>query len=112
MELQQEERHEVVLRQVSDVRHRVSNLEARETLSKGFFERVGKMFDRIDALEKTAADRGELGAIEQRLDSIEKEEIKEQAVKDFKKVISSGKWLGALLGLGQLAILAKAMGWF
>ena len=77
MEQMQEERHEAVLRQVSDVRHRVANLEARESMSKEFFSRVGALFDRVDALEKR--------------------EIAEQAVGEFKKYLLGGGFLGLVL---------------
>jgi hypothetical protein len=72
-----EERHEAVLRQVSDVRHRVANLEARDSLSKDFTSRVGKLFDRVDALEKR--------------------QIAQAAVTEFKKYLLGGSVLGALL---------------
>jgi hypothetical protein len=81
METVNEERHDVVLRQVSDVRHRVANLEARETLSKEFFSRVGRLFDRVDQLEKN--------------------EVAEKAVQDFKtyqrNLLTGGSILGVIL---------------
>jgi hypothetical protein len=81
MEATHEERHEVVLRQVSEVRHRVANLEAERSLSREFFSRVGQLFDRVDALEKN--------------------EIAEKAVADFKvyqrNLLTGGSILGAIL---------------
>lgn len=77
METVNEERHETVLRQVSDVRHRVANLEAKETLSKEFYRRVGTLFDRVELLEKR--------------------DIAEQAVGEFKKYLLGGGFLGLLL---------------
>jgi hypothetical protein len=72
-----EERHDVVLRQVSDVRHRVANLEARDTLSKEFTSRVGGLFDRVETLEKR--------------------DIAQAAVTEFKKYLLGGSVLGAVL---------------
>lgn len=79
METQQEERHDVVLKQVSDVRHRVANLEAERTLSKEFFQRVGALFDRVEQLEK--------------------HEIAETAVGEFKKELLSMKWIAGVLSV-------------
>ena len=87
METVSEERHEVVMRQVSDVRHRVANLEAKETLSKEFFSRVGQLFDRVDALEKA--------------------NIATHAVGEFKKYLFGGSVLGAVLVAMQIYQLVK-----
>jgi hypothetical protein len=91
METVGEERHNVVLAQVSDVRHRVANLEAIRVLSDGFVERVGALFDRVDALEKS--------------------ELRDRAVDEFKTklrvTILGGSVLGAVVVILQIISLLE-----
>lgn len=87
MEIQQEERHDQIVKQVSDVRHRVANLEAERVLSKDFFKRVGSLFDRVEAIEK--------------------KEIADEAVTNFKKYVLGGSFLGVVLVVLQIWSLIR-----
>jgi hypothetical protein len=82
-----EERHEAVLRQISDVRHRVVQLELRDSLGKEFMERISHLFTRVDALEKQS--------------------IAHAAVAEFKKYLLGGSLLGATLVALQIYQLIK-----
>jgi hypothetical protein len=89
MEGQGEERHNVLLTQVSDVRHRVANLEHRDVLSKEFMSRVGGLFDRVDQLEKA--------------------EMAERAVIEFKTKLKTTTIGGSLLGAVLLVLQILAL---
>lgn len=98
-------RFNALANEVSTERHRVSNLLARESLSKDFMARAGRIFERIEQLEKEAARRSEIQTVAQRLEALEKQDVAENAVKDFKKYLFGGSILGALLVVLQIAQL-------
>ena len=104
-------RFQTLAQEISTERHKLANFMAKDNLTKDFMRRVGITIDKVEQLEKEAAREQDIEEVKARIDAIEREEIAERAVKDFKKVLTGGKWLGALLGTGQLLLLAKAMGW-
>lgn len=108
-------RFEVLAKEISVERHNVANLQLKDTLSKEFMDRVTHLFDRVDEIDRVKVAQDRVDQLESEVEELklekEREDAAHAAVSEFKKALAGGKWLGALLGFGQLVLIAKALGW-
>ena len=108
-------RFETLAKEISVERHNVANLRHKDQLFSDFIEKSQTIAKRVEQIEKDKAAQDRVDALEMEVEALKLKEATEdaahEAVSEFKKALSGGKWLGALLGVGQLVLIAKALGW-